>query len=148
MSVINRPLVVQILNTFISGQPMNCVIHPASCKQGYFTMTKKIIIMTLVVLIGIFFSYTSWATCTATSGAPDFNLSANQFPPLDPRTPINGTLAQLTMYASNTAGLRDVSCTTDASNGATLSSDFTHLGGELYDTGLPGIAMRIKIGEG
>ena len=54
MSVINRPRVVQILNTFISSKLMKCVIHPASCKQGHFTITTKTIIMPLVVLGGSF----------------------------------------------------------------------------------------------
>ena len=109
--------------------------------------TAKKIIMYLFVMSGSLFSYAAVASCTTVSGLPDFNLPANQFPPLDPRTPINGTLAVLDTYANNTAGLREVNCTSASNAEAYVSSDFTYLGGGLFDTHLSGIAMRIRIGD-
>lgn len=127
---------------------MNIRLNSKPAKHQILTVFfKRAVLIVTLISTGIF-SQLALATCTAVSGAPDFNLSANQFAPLDPRTPINGILAQLTMYASNTAGRRRVQCTSDAASTANLSSDFIHLGGELYDTGLVGIAMRIRIGEG
>ena len=124
---------------------MNTLTYRAPRKFYCPAKTAKKIIMTLVVMGGSFFSYAALASCTVTSGSPEFNLPSVQFPPLDPRTPINGVLATITTYADNTAGLFSADCT--AVKSTRLKTDFINIGGELYSTELSGIAMRIKIGD-
>ena len=121
------------------------IYHTQKISLNLKKLVKLLVIQT-TILGGFFYIQSVVASCTIISGSPDFFISGHIFPPLDPRTPINGTLAKRITYAYSTAGGLKTYCTSTGST-ATLTSDFTHISGELYDTALPGISMRIKIGD-
>ena len=124
---------------------MDNFLRRNACKYMRFTSLIKYLTLTAVVMSAGIYSQISRASCVITSGSPEFNLPSVPVPPLDPRTPINGVLATINMYAANTAGQFSASCTELRST--KLRTEFTHISGELYDTGLSGVAMRIKIGD-
>lgn len=124
---------------------MNCFLFRRSCKARHFVnIIKSLTLVTVVMSAGIY-SQISLASCVINSGSTEFNLPPVQFPPLDPRTPINDVLATINTYAANTAGQSNIICT--EREPTPLRTEFTHISGLLYDTGLSGIAMRIKIGD-
>ena len=125
---------------------MNTRLYPKPYNYRPLNNSIYLLILTATLIIAGAFSPASLASCTITSGSPEFNLPPVQFPPLDPRTPINGVLATLTTYADNTAGQFIANCTEFRTT--RLRTEFTNISGELYDTGLSGIAMRIKLGGG
>ena len=124
---------------------MNTSLYRKLCNYSPLNNSIYLLTLTATLITTGGYSPASLASCTITSGSPEFNLPPVQFPPLDPRTPINGVLATLTTYADNTAGQFTANCSEFRST--RLRTEFTNISGELYDTGLSGIAMRIQIGD-
>ena len=99
----------------------------------------KSLFLITVFISAVFFSQFSTASCYREGGSPEYLIGNITIPPLDSRTPLNGIMATVSFRSVGTASRIDCTSTTRGY----LDSDFNYIGGQLYDTGLQGIAMRI-----
>lgn len=144
MSLINGAGAVQVLNIFRAGKIMKNTEFNTPCKQGYLERTIKAILLIGLTASIYITSFSAVAECTPfdpLSLPIDRHRGSNWTYEIDASLPTGSTLTQLIIEASNKP-VNSFTCTGDAPI-VRYESGFPYSGDDIYQTGIPGIGMKI-----